>query len=711
MAITVLTRPYARNWSGNPIHYKLYSAAAEADATIWFEINIRFKQVAESSFRDIITLPYKPVTGAAKIDIDGILDGLLEHEIPYLPTSTSLPSPHISNKATGKFYIRYREITTLDPDPTWTSDSANEFFVIKGGISFEKWRGDNFWSNYFTSQLPFLTWQVKNTLRTYAEKIWLSWLNTNDLYSGYIKMQRTLKFTDGSEDVVLLDCPVEKDNIGYFPAGADQLKLNEVDTSKTIYWWELQVMDTSVNPAEPLSEAFRFYLDNRPDENGVTLHYRNSLGGFDAVRVRGVIDISLQREFSQVEKIVLHDYFTGHYINGRVAADNSTELQVFKADIGHLGKEEQDRLRDLHLKREVWMEKQGKWLPVLLLTGTQRLKTSNDKRFTMTLEFCVASGGNYYYTPDGIDLQEASAPPSLTCTAVIGSLSYSYTSGIGWTVSWSLVSGTPGKYYVSTPAVSGGAPGETTGTSYLLPWLPAGSHIITVQPLCLIGGTWYYGAAETITITVAATCTPVAISGSPVYLPDAVEEVPYSYAINLAGTSPFSISNIVKPAWMTIALSGSTVEITGTPGAGSAGTGIEVSFDVSNCSGGSTASFSDTIDIAEPASNGSFTLTNAAASGMNYIKNVLPNSPAFYSLSSGTIPVMAGEEATGILTSGLTGTAITVMVIIADAGFVLQCYKNASLVQELDVPASGLYSFDSFDFLITDDIQIKLILG
>ncbi|MBE2229961.1 MAG: hypothetical protein IAE96_04875 [Chitinophagaceae bacterium] len=706
MAITVLQRPYTRNWSGNPIHYRLYSAAAEADATIYFQIRVLFKRMDQAVFSNIIEFPYTPVLGTAKIDIQDILDGLLEHELPYLVDGIS---PYLSSKSTGKFYIHYREITTATPDPAWTETEEDfQLLVVKGGISWEQWRGDNYWVNYFDNTKPFLTWQKSGTLHSPQEKIWLAWLNLTTIYPGNIRIKRTVRFTDGSEDVEYYDNPVNENQIGFFPAGATQLNLSEVDPSKNIYWWEIQVMNTGTNPYEPISELFRFYMDNRPDKNATTLHYRNSLGGLDSARIRGVIDYTAQREFSQTERIVLHDYFSNYFIKGRVGAENSTELKVMKGNTGHLGKEEQDRLRDMHLKREVWQERQEKWLPIILLTGTQHLLVSTDKLFDMPLEWAIASGGNLNYTPDSVNLSEAATVVGPACTAVIGDLEWNYVPGTGWVVSWNLVSGAPNKYQVSTPAVSGGAPGETAGTSYTLPWLPVGDNVVKVQPVCLIGGEYYLGTPQYITVTVEPACVNVGISGEPIYLPNAVTGIAYNYTLPLTGTAPFSIDNIVKPAWMTVAISGSAVVITGTPSGGDAGTDIEVSFDLANCSGAGTKSYSDTIDVIVAADNGDFLATNEGY-GASLIKRIEPLLPPFFTISSGSIPVIAGSQASGVLASALS-TPITVTVVLDTYRHKLQLLKNGSSVEIFDVETSGAYSFAAIPILVTDNIEIKLRL-
>jgi hypothetical protein len=97
----------------------------------------------------------------------------------------------------------------------------------------------------------------------------------------------------------------------------------------------------------------------------------------------------------------------------------------------------------------------------------------------------------------------------------------------------------------------------------------------------------------TDTVDIITLCTDVTIPGSP-DLPPATVGTPYTYSIPLGGTAPFELANVVKPNWMEIEISGSSIAFSGTPD--DAGTDITVSFDVTNCAEG-TASFEDTIDV------------------------------------------------------------------------------------------------------------------
>src|ERR1051325_5153059 len=159
MAVVVKRRPYEFSWSGNPIHYRLYSAEAAADSSIFFEIKVMFKNIADAGYSDVVTLPYYPVAGQADINIQDIIDSKLEFQLPAFDVNEKLFTE--APKQTGNFYIQYRQLSVAVPDPSW-SDSEKDFarYAIKGGIDYFKWRGNNFWLNYFIApNYPFFTWQ------------------------------------------------------------------------------------------------------------------------------------------------------------------------------------------------------------------------------------------------------------------------------------------------------------------------------------------------------------------------------------------------------------------------------------------------------------------------------------------------------------------------------------------------------------------------
>lgn len=100
-------------------------------------------------------------------------------------------------------------------------------------------------------------------------------------------------------------------------------------------------------------------------------------------------------------------------------------------------------------------------------------------------------------------------------------------------------------------------------------------------------------------IIVSHDCTEVAIVGAPV-LPNGQVGAAYYYEINFTGSTPLNLSDITKPSWATLTLSGKKVIVAGTPDVD--GTGIEIGLTVTNCEEGEVI-FSQDIDIAPAPTN------------------------------------------------------------------------------------------------------------
>lgn len=162
--------------------------------------------------------------------------------------------------------------------------------------------------------------------------------------------------------------------------------------------------------------------------------------------------------------------------------------------------------------------------------------------------------------------------------------------------------------YTGTITLTGTAP-FAIGSQTIPAWTTANlvGNTITITGTPLVGDV---GTAIPIgfvitndcgTITVAETidvfadapvCDPV---GYTTALPDGQVGETYTHTSSVTGTAPFVLSAIVKPSWLTITKTGSTIDYSGTPDVG--GTGITVSFTLTNCEGGSNVNFSDIIDV------------------------------------------------------------------------------------------------------------------
>jgi hypothetical protein len=406
MSIEVRRRPFEHSFSGNPIHYQLFSDAAAADANIFFEIRVLLKYIGDADYAEVIILPHYPTAGKADVNIQDILDSKLDFKVPEFNADETVYST--AEKQTANYYLQFREVSDDSPDPAW-DDSESEFerIVLKGGLNYFTYRGNNFWLNYYNDEKPFLTWQQSGRLTSLRERMYLAWLNSVEVADSLPVIVDVI-YTDGTSDFITVNLGGRKDNIIYIPAGATQLGLPDL-VDKVIYYWEIKVT-AIIDGADPIdvSQSFRYYADNRNDDNDITLNYRNSLGGLDSVRVRGVIEHDLNYDFAEQDRTVDPDYFDGDSIFPKRVIANSKERKIYKGDIGYLSKEDQDRFRDSHLIREVWWERSIKWWPVVFLTANQKQKRSDDDLFSFPLQFALATDGDNYYTPDAVDLGDGS---------------------------------------------------------------------------------------------------------------------------------------------------------------------------------------------------------------------------------------------------------------------------------------------------------------
>lgn len=430
MAIEILKRPYYHCFTGNPVHYELYSALAAGDATVSFEVKVRFKKIPDADYVDVVTLPYAPKDGYATIDLKEILDGLLEYDLPQFDVDET--KIWQSNNQTGKFYLQFREITTVSPDPSW-DDSELDYacFALKGGLNDFKYQGNNFWLNYFIPNNPFLTWQISGTrqlsdgsiertrLAADNERMYLAWLGNTQ--AAGLSMIVKVYYTDGTNGTKTVGFPTSvKDVIYYLPVGCNQLSLKDIQPTKSIYYWTVQVID--VNDNTTYSELFNYELDNRNDYIAITINYRNSLGGLDSVRVRGSVEKKIEYNYTELEKTIEPDYFDGHFFSPQKTIVNNVEQLVYSGNLGQFGKEEQDRLRDAQLIRETWTARNKKWVPLNIITKNFSLLKNDDQRFPMPIEFTLGYTGSEYYTPDNIDLGEGIFTSNV-CRAFISPLS------------------------------------------------------------------------------------------------------------------------------------------------------------------------------------------------------------------------------------------------------------------------------------------------
>ena len=419
--IEIAKRPYQYNFSGNPIVYELFDNDAMDDATLSFQVKVIYVRMDGGPETVITTLTVSPYQARAQVDLSSLLHPLLDH---YLPPVNNGSTVYGSGSAACFFYIEFRTISPTVTNPAWNSTETSFIrWAYKGGVHVFRYRGNAFFAQYLPNQKPFFTWQIRNKIASLNERIYLGWLNLyySTLFGGAPTLKLKVRVVYSDQTDVNTEFSIGDLNKGYMyyiPAGATQLNLQALDPSKTIWYWQCWLEDISSVGLGIITEKYSFTSDGRNDYNQIQIHYRNSLGGLDTVRIRGVIQKNIDYQAATTERSASPDFAESATPPALLRTEHAIEQLRYRADIGYLQKEEQDRLRDAMLNREAWMVMFGRFMPLNIFTGAIELTRSDSMKWNMPIEFSLADSGSEYYTPDSVDLGDAD-PSTNTCTSTI----------------------------------------------------------------------------------------------------------------------------------------------------------------------------------------------------------------------------------------------------------------------------------------------------
>lgn len=555
MSTSITERPHLHNFSLNEIRYVLnVTDPAAPGCAVDFELY--YHDVTGSVgilFKSFTLTPTSD--GIIYCHVRDYLDSLLTPQLPAINGATIQPV----RDQVKYFYIRYREVTTADPDPQWKTDVANKRIVLMGGVEQMKHRRNNFFVSYLASTKAFLTWQPSNRFVFADERHYLSFLLTSP---ADFTLQVHTVFTDLSSHDTSVAYTAGDDVLFRIKAGAHDLSLDAIDTSRKLYYYDIQVIKTSDGGI--LASPHRFYLEYRPLYSFTDILFFNSIGGLDAVRVKGEVSWTIDNTGDDVEHITGGQLFDTDRPQAQYTQVNQLKKDNYKGDAGWCRSPmQQEALVELLLSKGRYEIVDGRWIGIVNLKKSLDLRLSTDKKWSFPVEW-----------------------------------SYGYSDS------------------VFTPK-----------------WVMLGT-----------------GAADVPVTQVPSGCVAVSFPAG-LEMPDAEVNLNYLYTIAVNGTAPFTLTDIVKPSWMTITADGNNINIAGTPVA--TGTRINISFNITNCSD-DTATFADTIAIAPatvPAGNNPFVINNTGLAFQLLSDGVLyPSAPSVSgfaaTIAPGTVLRLVGFAAT-----------------------------------------------------------------
>jgi len=265
----------------------------------------------------------------------------------------------------------------------------------------------NFYSSYasflayITATNAFLTWYPRTVTRTVtpAESLRIYWLQFISP-SAYIvvKLRTVITFTDGSTATMDEATTFQANPYRVFEWGVGYTELGIAawvtanHPGKTVQSYSVQVMKYDTGVYSAVSEALTFVLDNKYYADTRQLIFRNSLGAFDTLLLKGVgqKEHTFERETADKSRDLSSAETATVGTPDRITWNVSGRRKV-NASTGWISREELDWLNELMEATEVYELISGKLYPVNI--QNEKITHSADNEFihSATIEYEYAN--------------------------------------------------------------------------------------------------------------------------------------------------------------------------------------------------------------------------------------------------------------------------------------------------------------------------------
>jgi len=403
--VLMTERPYEVCFSRNPVVYRFQTDTALSTPGLRIDVRMFHRKFGAFGFVQIFETSLVPDSaGRVSIDLRKTVDSLIDYKLP-LATSIAIQSAF---DHAGTVYVDFREVTTAAPSPAWTSDLSNSITVVKGGIPYQQWQGPK----YFFNSNGILTWQKTGRGIGPTEKSWLTYLHLGMNNQENMSAKVNVYYTDGTSTLNAVTLPISgavpKYGIYHIPTGS-QLALKDLDSAKVIHYYTVRVVAGTTN----LTVEFKYVVDYRNTYSVTTLHWFNSLGGFDSIVLRGELNKKTVYERQFAEKMIGDDYYSITQLATMQENIKNQEQESYSGSVGLMDDPDMyDRLRDLMLSNRVWQLKFKRWRPVLITNTNVDLGNEGDSIKDFPVEF-TPGYVNESYAPD-IYMGELPSCPLIT---------------------------------------------------------------------------------------------------------------------------------------------------------------------------------------------------------------------------------------------------------------------------------------------------------
>lgn len=395
MAYQLMERPHRYSYSKNPVRYFFNITNPDTPGcALEVELYIQDIDGDTGTLINSVTL-YPNSDGEVYFYCEDMLDAYLDWQLPDLADNDVVAV----KSQIKKYWIRYRQVSAFNTVPAWATEENNIRLVIKGGVAKEKFSRNNFFVNYLVDEKAFLTWLPENHLIGAEERRYLTYFHNSEDLSPELFLKARTVYVDGTQETATKSFPaLSETRLFHVPAGIAQLGLLDLHPDKQLWYYSVSVEDAGGNV---FANPYRLNVDYRQFYDVFSFVYHNSLGGVDTVRVKGDYDIEVTRDFTETQSVLSYDYDFATTLPIENGAINITHYDVYKGDVGWLNTSiMQDALKDMLLSGSVYRVVFGRWLPVMHLQKTQKMRAKEDTKWSFELQWRYTYD-NTQYTPAG----------------------------------------------------------------------------------------------------------------------------------------------------------------------------------------------------------------------------------------------------------------------------------------------------------------------
>jgi hypothetical protein len=392
MSVSLIERPYKYCFSKNEIRY-VFQLDNLSRINLTLEVVIKYKRTTASGspILTLTTLQLVPdADGFIYLGINKYIDSVLSYQLPNADA--------ITTKALTQccaFWVEFTEKSTVDVGAEYNeTEFDNKRIAIKGGVAKEKFSRNNFFENLYNDAPFFLTWQPTERFVYEGQQLFLSAFFDDTSVFDTDSYKLRIEYQTKELDVSFEDFPL------YAAAGAHYYHFNIKKALESItdelYLFQVSILN---NADEIIIKRHNFYVQYRPLYNYYDLIWHNSLGGVDAVRIRGEVSWELDKTTEDAEGGFNVEEAMATAKSYESLFANVTYSNKFKGDIGFINtKAEQAALIELLISKSIYWFNDARWIPCLNIQKNTAVRKTTDELFSFPVEWQIAIA-NENYTP------------------------------------------------------------------------------------------------------------------------------------------------------------------------------------------------------------------------------------------------------------------------------------------------------------------------